>query len=173
MRSDVKIDWDWADGHIGAIVDVLKQNAMHLLSVHVASQKQDLKHATDLVISVVGGDVAVRIRRPQYRKCWRELTVRAWRKGDIPTELHKIRDGWADWYLYAWSDGNGGLLDWMLVDLDAMRKSGLLDNPKIQMNKDGRTGFCHFSVGTLKLNSCLVSLCPEEVVFGDTRNDGF
>jgi len=157
MRSDVKIDWAWADGHMGAIVEILKENAMHLLSVKVASSKQDLKRATDLIISVVGGDVAVRIRRPEYRKRWQELTVRAWRLGDIPTELHKIRDGWADWYLYAWSNGNGGLQDWLLVDLNAMRQSGLLKDPKIIRNRDGRTGFCAFGVGTLKVNQCLVA----------------
>lgn len=157
MREDVVIDWKWADGHMKAIVDVLRQNAMHLLSIKVASEKQDLKHATDLIISVEGGDVAVRIRRPQYRKRWQDLTIRAWRRGDIPTELHKIREGWADWYLYGWSDGQGCLQDWMLVDLNVMRQSGLLDNPRITKNRDGRTGFCAFNVGVLQINQCLIA----------------
>lgn len=159
MRSDVANDWGWADKHLDAIVAVLKQNAMHLLSVHIAPEKSDLKEATDLVITVDGGDVAVRIRRPRYNDRYKDLTIRAWRRGNIKTEIDKIRDGFARWYLYAWSDGNNGLMDWMLIDIDALRESGLLDRKQIIKNKDGRTGFIAVSEGELRLNNCLIARC--------------
>ena len=159
MKSDVKLDWTWADGHMEAIVNVLRHNAMHLLSVRVATDEQDLKKATDLVIRVDGGDIAVRIRRPNYRGRFRDLTIRSWRASGFKTELEKIKDGFGDWYLYAWSDGQGGLDDWLLVDLHNLRKSGLLDNRRVIKNRSdkGLTGFIAIKDSELKAHGCLVA----------------
>jgi len=140
-----------------AIVDVLRDNAMHLLSVRVASSERDLKKATDLVISVDGGDVAVRIRRAKYKGRYRDLTIRAWREGGIRTELEKLVDGFGDWYLYAWSNGHGGLDDWFLVDLNKLRISGLLSTQHIRYNKDGQTGFISISDRELRTCGCMIS----------------
>lgn len=163
MKSDVKLDWDWADGHMRAIVDILRQNATKLLSINPASSERDLKKATDLVIRVNGGDIAVRIRRPAYRKRYRDLTLRAWRRSGVSTELEKIKHGFGDWYLYGWSDGRKGLDDWFLVDLHKLRSSGLLDNPRVIYNKDGSTGFIALSANVLRQNGCLVSEKPEKM----------
>ena len=157
MRSDVALDWRWADGHMQAIVDVLEQNAMHLLSIQVASTGHDLKKATDLVVTVDGGDVAVRIRRPRYRGRYRDLTIRAWRSSGVKTERDKLVEGFGDWYLYGWSDGDGGLEDWFLVDLDKLRETGLLTQKTIQPNRDGRTGFISISDKELRMHDCMVA----------------
>jgi len=157
MRSDVRFDWDWADGHMKAIVDVLEANAMHLLSVSVATDEQDLKKATDLVVHITGGDVAVRVRRHEYVRRFRDLTIRSWRSSGHETELGKIRGGFGDWYLYAWSDGDGGLADWLLVNLQALRESGLLDSKSTIRNRDGHTGFIAISDKELEISGCLVA----------------
>ena len=157
MRSDVVLDWQWADGHMKAIVDVLQLNAMHLLSIQVASLERDMKKATDLVISVEGGDVAVRIRRPRYRSRFRDLTIRAWRESGVKTERDKLLEGFGDWYLYSWSDGNGGLSDWFLVDLNKLRESGLLKQKPVKKNKDGRSGFIAITDRELRAVGCMVS----------------
>jgi len=140
-----------------AIVDVLKQNAMHLLSVQVASEQRDLKKATDLVITIEGGDVAVRIRRPGFRGKYRDLTIRSWRHSQATTELEKIRGGFCDWYLYGWSDGKDGLDDWFLVDLKQLRACGLLNDPPFKLNPDGRTGFVYIADAVLRAHGCMVA----------------
>jgi hypothetical protein len=142
---------------MNAIADVLRQQAMHLLSVSVASTERDLKRATDLVVTVTGGDVAVRIRRPRYNGKWRDLTVRAWRKSGVKTERDKLIAGFADFYLYAWSDGDGGLADWFLVDLAKLRATELLTSKPIQYNRDGRTGFISIKDWELEQTGCLVA----------------
>ena len=53
---------DPARKHLQQIVDILKQNAMHMIDVRIAEPEEDTKRATDFVITVAGGDVAVRIR---------------------------------------------------------------------------------------------------------------
>ena len=161
MRSDVRQDWDWSDGYLGEIAKILRRNAHRILSIKVAGCNKDLKHATDMVIAVEGGDVAVRVRRAEYRKKWRDLTIRSWRAGGIKTELHKIKEGAGDWYLYAWSDGDKRLSDWMLVDLNKVRESGLLNRPE-RANKDGRTRFIAISDKELRRCGCMVSEATDE-----------
>jgi|GEM_PF-1830777 len=157
MRSDVALDWEWADGHMRAIANVLQQNAMHLLSVHVAPAQRDLKKATDIIVTIDGGDVAVRIRRAEYRGKYRDLTIRSWRRGGVKTELDKLKEGFCDWYLYGWSDGHGGLADWFLVDLNKLRESGLLEDAPFKSNHDSRTGFVYISDAKLRDRGCMVS----------------
>jgi hypothetical protein len=157
MRSDVKRDWEWANEYKDAIAAVLRENSIHMVEIKIASEKNDLKEATDLVVMAEEGTVAVRIRRPGYSKRYRDLTLRAWRKSGAKTELDKIREGFARWYLYCWADGHGGLADWMLIDNDILRASGLLDNPEIIKNRDRVTGFIAISDGRLMINRCLVA----------------
>ena len=163
MRSEVKLDWKWANGHMRAIADALRQCALYLLSVQAATPSQDLKRATDLVVTVETGDVAVRIRRPQYKDRYRELTIRAWRSNGAKTELAKIQEGFARWYLYGWSDGHGGLADWFLVDLDKLRETTLLTDKAIQRNKDGRTGFIWIKDSELRSYGCMVAECSPQL----------
>ena len=157
MRSEVATRWRWADGHLPAIKEILEQNAGHLLSVEVADAARDLRMATDLVIRVIGGDVAVRVRRAKYRNRYRDLTIRAWLSSGVKTELDKLVEGFGDWYLYAWSDGQGGLEDWFLVDLDKLRESKVLAQKMIQRNRDGRTGFISISDKELRMHDCMVA----------------
>jgi len=129
---------------------------MHLLRIQIAPMADDLKRATDLVVTVEGGDIAVRIRRPSCS--YRDLTIRAWRRSGAKTEIDKIRKGFARWYLYAWSDGHYNLADWILVDLDNLRQSGLLNDERpIIYNPDRRTGFKAYTVKELAAQGCLVA----------------
>lgn len=155
-NDDPLVDYTWAGLHRKAIVEVLKQNAMHLLSIELASGDQDMKQATDLLIQVKGGAVAVRIR--DARCDYRDLTLRSSRASGNETELSKIKKGHADWYLYCWSDGRWGFKDWMLVDLYALRKSGLLNGHLEEtQNYDGKTAFVSIPATRLKLNGCIIA----------------
>ena len=154
-KMQYKKDWQWSDGYLLVIEQILRQNAMYLLDVQISNNNKDTKQATDMVITVKGGDVAVRVRRP-YRD-FRDLTIRAWRSSGVKTELTKLKEGFADWYFYGWSDDKGGFLDWMLVDLDKLRQSGLLENLLMTFNTDQTTGFVSINWDELNAHGCLVA----------------
>lgn len=97
--------------------------------------------------------IGVRLRRTGYAH--RDLTIRAWLKSGAPTELHKLLNGYADYYLYGWTKG-WQIPEWMLVNLDKLRNSGLLHNQAVIRNRDGRTGFIAINWQVLKRAGCLV-----------------
>lgn len=143
-------DRAWSDRYLGQIVEILRENAGALLSIQVAPESDDRKHATDLVVTVKGGDVAVRVRRGNCK--YRDLTLRAMRDSHVPTELQKIKDGYARWYLYGWIK-HDELDEWMLIDLDKLRSSGLLEQQRIISNYDGT----HFiALSRVALRDCII-----------------
>jgi hypothetical protein len=141
------------------VEDILKQNAMHIMSVAIADKEKDMKHATDMIISVTGGDVAVRIRKYRYYdKRFRDFTIRSRSRGGGNTELDKLRAGFGDWYVYAWLNAaRSSFVGWMLLDIEKMRKSGMLARDMKEIpNRDG-TRFVNFSICDLRLAQCITN----------------
>ena len=152
-------DKQWSDHFIPQVTRILQSNASKIISIEVAPPDADAERATDMTIKVVGGNVAVRVRRDATR--FRDLTIRSRRSSGRKTELEKIREGFADWYLYAWTI-NGTISEWVLVDLGRVRESGLLDKPRKEIpNKDGTTFFVGIPIAELEQNSCIVSGCTK------------
>mgnify|MGYP000417957347 CR=1 FL=1 len=145
----------WSDSFTDQVVEILRANAMHMLTIRVATPEEDMHRSTDLVITVEGGDVAVRIRRASYLSRYRELTLRSYNVNGAKVELQKIIEGFGRWYLYAWADGDK-ITDWMLVDLNKVRESNLLDRPYI-INKDGETGFIAITDYELRKADCMIA----------------
>lgn len=143
-----------ADKYIPQLTEILKKNAMHLISVVPAPEESDLKYATDLVIVIKGGDVATRVRSPGCR--FRDFTIRTRTRYNIRTEIHKIRDGFAKWYLYAWTDADEKIESWILVDLDMVRKYGLLDIKRDEIPNTDGTKFISISIGELDTWGCVI-----------------
>jgi hypothetical protein len=142
-----KDDFKWQSKYINDVKAILKSQAMKIVNVEVATPEEDMKHATDFKIKITAGDVAVRIRRDNCR--YRDLTIRAYNKG-YKTEIHKLREGYGDWYLYAWTSGNS-ISEWMLIDLNVMRNNDCFSEDRpIRMNKDGNTGFISYPLSELK-----------------------
>lgn len=159
MRNDVKRDWGWADKYLPDIARILKENAVHFISVKIAPMADDLEKATDMVLTLEGGDVAVRIRRDNCS--YRDLTIRAWRKGCNRTEIHKIRGGFARWYFYGWINQKGNLADWIIVDLNKMRNLNLFNERRtIRKNPDGHTGFVWYPAKELNHRGVLIAHSP-------------
>ena len=154
MNNIFDANWRFSESYMSEIKEILKSNAMHIVKIEVASEQDDKKHSTDLKIRVSSGDVAVRIRR-SYQQ-FRDLTIRA-KNGNSKTEIHKLRDGYADWYLYLWTD-SGGICDWILVDIQKMRDSGMLSEARpVKINNDGYTGFYAYSILELQRVGALVA----------------
>lgn len=152
----------WADQYTEQVIALLVSNAAHIVKVEVAPQYQDSHNATDMIIQVVGGCVAVRIRRDTER---RDLTIRATLPSGAKTELQKIREGFANWYLYAWTQ-SGQICEWILVDLNRLRTSGTIfvqraeiPNGYWESNKFVRDGtyFVAIPLAELLANNCIVA----------------
>ena len=117
-------------------------------------------------MDIGGNTVAVRVRRPDCR--WRQLTLRYRRlvagRWSNEFEVDKILAGFARWYFYGWTEGREPLLwlgDWMIVDLDEVRASGLIEDAieegREKENDDHCTTFTWITVDELHEVGALVA----------------
>jgi len=149
-----QVNWDWQMTYMDDVREILKSQSMNIVNVEIATPEEDMKQCTDMKIVITAGDVAVRIRRDDCR--YRDLTIRAYNRG-YDTEIHKLRNGYGDWYLYAWTSNNS-IAEWMLVDINILRDNGCFSETRhITMNKDGITGFISFSIPELEYWNALVA----------------
>jgi hypothetical protein len=149
-----KSNWSFSEKYIASIRDILQKNACYIVRVVVATPEEDMKQSTDLKVVVRAGDVAVRVRRKH--KTFRDVTIRAYKNGN-KTEIHKLREGYGDWYLYAW-ESETGIEEWVLLDINKMREAGLFDEKRpIIMNKDGQSGFVAYSIDEIRKAGALVA----------------
>jgi hypothetical protein len=142
--------WDLSTKMMGAIRDAIGDiPAKCFFDIETASFEKDTTQATDLVLKLSGGDMAVRVRRFNYAY-----------KGDIlplafdwsirfvcngrKTEIHKLREGFARWYFIAIANKDEtGLFDYCVIDMDKVRESNLLDDTAgwaVYPNGDGTSG---------------------------------
>jgi len=157
-----QVDKCWADKFIPEITKILTQNAGAFLDVAIANDQDDMEKATDLVVTVTSGQVAVRIRRDGYKKKYRDWTIRSYRNSGSKTELEKLRDGFGRWYLYLWTN-NLMIVDWILIDLNRARESGLLFKKRHHIQNKNKNGgpdgtyFVAISIPEIKNHGCLVN----------------
>jgi hypothetical protein len=147
-------DSKWASEHHLLIQEVIEKHLGLIVRVQTATDEQDRHQATDYVVDCARGRVAVRLRRPSCR--WRDLTIRSRRASGVPTELHKIRAGCADYYFYGWQRTGGAIGDHVLIDLGRVRSLRLLDGRKEKMNEDGVTWFIKVPIDELREAGCLL-----------------
>ena len=136
-----KEDKKWADGYFPEIKQIIKSKAGEIVDIVVASDEKDKSYATDYIIKIEkSGDIACRVRKPNCR--YRELTLRYSRPSGIETEFSKIKGGYASWYLYAWATNGSVFGDWIFINLDKLRQSGLLNEKwSIVPNWDNSSSF--------------------------------
>ncbi len=141
---DYENNWAFSQKSMPEVIKILIDHAKYFIDFMPASEEEDMKHATDYVIKFKGGKIAIRVRRSHYK--YRDLTIRTYSNGH-KTEIHKILEGFADYYFYGWIDGVGKIDEYLLVDLDKLRGSGLLKEWEkySKRNRDGRTGFLPIS----------------------------
>lgn len=147
-------NWKFQAGYYSQIKGIIEANAQQFISIEVASPEADMKQATDFVVRVVGGDIAVRIRRADVP--YRDLTVRSYNNGN-KTEIHKLREGYGRFYLYGWTNAQNAISEWALIDLDKVRACGVLENRREISNKDGRTRFIAITLAELRGRGCVVA----------------
>jgi hypothetical protein len=154
-------DRQWGVGYEEQVKIILKKLIHHCVVISVAPAEEDNKHATDFTIKLLGGAVAVRLRRSDCR--FRDLTIRSLRSNGAKTELAKIQEGFAARYFYGWTDIHRVIAEWILVDLDKMRSSQLFKIPRRPVPNGDGTFFVAFSIKDLIDAGCLLEyqLSPE------------
>ena len=139
----------WSDKHLEQARNILRKNAHLLLTFPIADEEKDMKQATDMMIDAGAGSIALRFR---HGTTFRDLTIRTHSYYGGKTEIDKLREGYAKWYLYMWFDcdedcdgKNCTPVDYLLVDVDKLRMTEVLNDsyikPKEIVNKDGETSF--------------------------------
>jgi len=146
-------DRKWSDQFLSRVMAILKDNAKYLLDVQISSEKDDKTQATDINLEIKGGDVAVRILR---KNKYNTITIRSYRSSGAKTELAKLKEGYCKWYFFGWCKEDE-LNEWVIVDIDKLRKSKLLDGYKTIMNKDNITGFIAIPLKDLVFHDCIVT----------------
>lgn len=99
-----------------------------IIGIHFVSQdfEADVQDATDfLVFNLKPIKVAVRLRtfnfylKEKYRQ---EFTIRWSRPSGVPTEIHKIREGRVDYFIYGFvNKSESEILQWRLFDFNIFR----------------------------------------------------
>ncbi len=139
--------------------------------------EDDALKATDLKL-IIAKDlrIAVRIRRPSYKKYWGEFTLRSRRDSGTKTEFKKVMEGFGDLFFYGLrSEDGGALAHWVICDLskfrtwvwDLWKQSGTVAGFE-QDNGDGTRfrAFRWMSDRTLARRP----MVPEEVILGHDGN---
>ncbi len=154
MHDKYETNRSFADGHDAAIRKIIQDNIGRIMTVQLAGDVKDRRAGADYTVRChAGGDVAVRVRRNIDH---RDLTIRSFANG-VRTELEKIISGYGDWYVYAWTDDNNRICDWVLVDLGRLRQAHMLSGRPTIMNPDGETGFIHIPIIELMRADCLAA----------------
>lgn len=158
MTTDYKSNVHFQHKHMGTVIRLLKINAHHMVDFRLAGKAEDTKQATDMVIHMEHGlTIGVRIRRHMTGKRYRDFTIRSKSFGGGKTELDKLREGWGDWYFYAWEDHTGRLNEWVLVSLKALRDGKAFDKQRREIPNTDGTKFVALSLAELRQYKALVA----------------
>lgn len=181
---------DWPDRYFPEIKRVVAED---IILIEAASDFADQKHATDYIVTVQAEGFtegfSCRVRRSRFwglerhqgKEVCYDFTLRYSVPSGAKTELAKIREGLGRRYLFAWAKPEPDLAfrAWVFIDLDKLRASGLLENPRegsvavkygsylnIPPNEDG-TNFAALPLTDLCEFGCLLSAGGEAERFLD------
>lgn len=162
-RSTSVTEWEgdkrWADTWVPDLAEIIRTNAMHLIEVKVAPREADVKRATDFEFEVIGGTIAARVHRPAYWGRYWDWTVRSERTATgAKTELAKLLEGYARWYLYAWARTENAFGAYALIDLDMVRAVGMLTSQRQPCrNPSDGVWFVAIPVDEIRARRCMVA----------------
>lgn len=129
--------FDFALAHMPAVKDALGRLPISLfMNVADAPAEKDLLQATDLVLTLNKVATGVRIRRSQYyHPDGSDLSIRYECRG-YKTEIHKLREGFGDYYFIGFSLNNRDQLrDYWLLDLHSMRRANVFSEETITASR--------------------------------------
>ena len=100
--------------------------------IRYGTEDEDMYQVGDRVCP--SGTIGVRVRPldcfMRHGKPAQDFTIR------YPSEFKKIGDGKGRWYFFAWHT-NDVIVQWIIIDLDKLRKTKLLEESNTGWNTDG------------------------------------
>lgn len=135
-----------SDRYLKHFQELVKKHASIFIETDIADEYKDTNESTDMIMFISKPDIALRVRSPKYS--YRDITIRSRSKYGGKTEIDKLREGYGDWYFYGWGDGRGKILEYVIADIDKIRRSGLLENKIETLNNDG-TAFITIDIADL------------------------
>lgn len=145
--------------YLPEIERIIRSIAGDIIEFRESTPEEDQHNATDYVVTVSGGDIACRVREQWYWFAFGDFALRYSRPSGRTTEFEKIKNGYGRWYLYAWTSrfSDNKLLAWIFVDLDKLRRSGLLDAPRSPIPSPDNSGeFVTFSLAEMWQQNCII-----------------
>lgn len=124
---------------------ILVSKAYIFTKFRESTLKEDREQGFDAVLSFPDVKIPIRIRQNKYLQ-YMDLTIRSKSKYNLKTEIHKIKEGFGDFYFYAWSDEtpmkkeNNKIVSYMILDLNVFRNT-IIDRPT-QTDKPNGDGTC-------------------------------
>lgn len=173
-QASFERDKEWADSYLPQLSPIIRQCTGDIIDLRIATEIEDRSQATDLVVSIPTGTLAIRIRKPHiWANAYRALTLRSSRPSGRPQELDKIKKGWARWYLYTWAGYEHDFCAWVFVDLDKLRTSGRLaqfSKDDEHDNRDGSSKWVDLPISDIHAAGAIVRMHPDDLrAFGTYR----
>ena len=161
----------WADKFLTQQREILDRNIQyfdfnkvkdkHLF--RIADENSDCTQATDMYMySIRGLRIALRVRFLNMHT-YEDITIRSRTAYNMKTEIHKIREGYGDYYLYCWAPDGQKITQWVIFDLDKFRNR--MDYYLKDVDIPCGDGTCMTSFDLVKMindpqGSCVVLYCP-------------
>lgn len=148
-------DRDWQ----AQFLPSLKRIAGEVL-ISEAPSEDDQERNTDLIVLRLEAiRIGCRVRsHPDDPSWYDEFTIRTSRPSGVNTEIHKVIQGWGDYFLYGFGDESTGEVDpWLVGDLTVFRlwhsqylvKNGGRPPGELRANKDRSSLFRVYRVDEL------------------------
>lgn len=137
--------------------------------VKKAPMKKDLEEAVDLLLTNDSEEGGARVRRKWYwesSKLKLDWTVRYSLASGKQTEIHKLLEGFCQFYFMGWSlNDKDKLWGWVLIDVNKVREQNILYGAyPIETNKYDKNRFRCFPIYRLRELGCLrYEMFPKDV----------
>ena len=109
---------------------ILNKNSYMFSELLEATPQQDYKEGFDSIFTFNDIKIPLRIRKYEYAKEYRDVTIRSRTRSNGETEIDKIKQGFGDYYFYAWEcEDRKRLFCYLIFDLKKFNSSGLVLRP--------------------------------------------
>lgn len=136
------------------IEPAIRSIAGRIVDIRLATESEDQKEATDVVLTCTAGQIGLRVRRLEKVLEWWDITFRLSRASGVETELSKIENGKSKWFMYVAVDEKrpkgSQMVLWWVYDLDKFRDMRLWEGCRERINLDRRSSFVGVPISKMR-----------------------
>ena len=124
----------------------------NIMQLETASFQEDTELATDKKLSIKKS-ISVRVREPNCKS--RDLTIRWATKYGNETEYDKIKKGLGQIYYYGWKSDDNNICEYVIVDIDKLRKNDRFKHPGSKIENNDGTKFVALKIEDIR--ECIIT----------------